>query len=599
MMGCRNAGGSRQPVQRSGYSRRPAGSGHTMAERYTRPTSALLINEPPLQVLPTLACAVGLSEAIVLQQLHYWLQRTKHERDGRLWVHFTYQQWQAQFPWWSIRTLKTLLPEMESRGLILTANYNRHVTDRTKWYTINYAHPHLSGQASPATRPPSTVREDRPSNPLLISEPPLQVVPTLARVVGLNAAIVLQQLHYRLQRSRHVRDARPWVYNTYEQWQEQFPWWSIRTLKRLFQGMEGEGIILVANYNRSPLDRTKWYTIDYKHLILSVPTPPSDRSLPRCDIGTIKECNIGTIQECSPDTVRGGKSVTIEDRDWHDQSADRARSNQERTSETSIEIPTRKVRQKKQHGKLPAVDGAPESIVVALLDQLVRHGITATIASKLVGTIDPATIEQQVNVYDWLCEQAPDDAHVTPGRLRRMIEEDWAPPRDFVPPVERARLATVEQTVEMERAQRQERVREEERRNWAAAKSEYAALLASLGLQAEDQTVWHILVDSPRRLPSVFARALFYAPQEDMPAAIIFRERADYELVTGAAYAKERVEIEHRIRDRFPNTVRARQARCAVVYLASEDVRAALTVSPEETCRGDFAHPLVAVGLKT
>ncbi|HET8626502.1 MAG TPA: hypothetical protein VFL91_03740, partial [Thermomicrobiales bacterium] len=108
-----------------------------------RPGSTLLVNEPPLQVLPTLAQAVGLSEAIVLQQLHYWLQRARHERDGRPWVRFTYEEWQAQLPWWSLRTLKTLLPDLEARGLIATANYNRHPTDRTKWYTINYYHPAL------------------------------------------------------------------------------------------------------------------------------------------------------------------------------------------------------------------------------------------------------------------------------------------------------------------------------------------------------------------------------------------------------------------------------------------------------------------------
>ncbi|MDP9372522.1 MAG: hypothetical protein M3Q65_08745, partial [Chloroflexota bacterium] len=119
--------------------------GQVVPNRFARPTSALLINESPLQVLPTLARAVGLSEAIVLQQLHYWLQRTPHEHDRRPWVVFTYEQWRAQFPWWSLRTLKTLLPELEARGLILTANYNRHATDRTKWYTINYDHPYLAG----------------------------------------------------------------------------------------------------------------------------------------------------------------------------------------------------------------------------------------------------------------------------------------------------------------------------------------------------------------------------------------------------------------------------------------------------------------------
>ena len=43
---------------------------------------AQLYNEPPLTVSPSLAAAVGLNEAIVLQQVHYWTQNSeKNERN--------------------------------------------------------------------------------------------------------------------------------------------------------------------------------------------------------------------------------------------------------------------------------------------------------------------------------------------------------------------------------------------------------------------------------------------------------------------------------------------------------------------------------------
>ena len=35
--------------------------------------SRLLINEPPLIVLPSLAKEIGLNEAIIVQQIQYWL----------------------------------------------------------------------------------------------------------------------------------------------------------------------------------------------------------------------------------------------------------------------------------------------------------------------------------------------------------------------------------------------------------------------------------------------------------------------------------------------------------------------------------------------
>lgn len=111
----------------------------------------LLISEPPLQVLPSLAEAVGLKEAIFLQQLHYWLHKTEqmidkqpekrelYEHDGRLWIYNTYDEWAEQFPFWSIPTIQRTIYGLERDGFILTTDeYNKQKTDRTKWYTICY-----------------------------------------------------------------------------------------------------------------------------------------------------------------------------------------------------------------------------------------------------------------------------------------------------------------------------------------------------------------------------------------------------------------------------------------------------------------------------
>ena len=64
----------------------------------TSQSSRLLITEPPLLVLPSLAIAIGLNEAIFLQQLHYWLQQAGKERDGRRWIYNTYDEWHAPAP---------------------------------------------------------------------------------------------------------------------------------------------------------------------------------------------------------------------------------------------------------------------------------------------------------------------------------------------------------------------------------------------------------------------------------------------------------------------------------------------------------------------
>lgn len=101
-------------------------------------TSRLLINEPPLQVLPSLAVRIGLNKAILLQQIHYWLVHTANVRDGRKWVYNSVADWQKQLPFWSERTIRYEFAALEKEGLILTGNFNQAGFDRTKWYTIDY-----------------------------------------------------------------------------------------------------------------------------------------------------------------------------------------------------------------------------------------------------------------------------------------------------------------------------------------------------------------------------------------------------------------------------------------------------------------------------
>src|SRR5699024_12648676 len=64
----------------------------------------------------------------------------------------------------------------------------------------------------------------------------------------------------------HFEEGRYWVYNTYEGWQEQFPFWSVSTIKRTLVRLEESGLLITANYNKMKIDRTKWYTVDYDKL---------------------------------------------------------------------------------------------------------------------------------------------------------------------------------------------------------------------------------------------------------------------------------------------------------------------------------------------
>ncbi|MDS9473204.1 conserved phage C-terminal domain-containing protein [Sporosarcina pasteurii] len=103
---------------------------------------------------------------------------------------------------------------------------------------------------------------------LLINESPLIVLPSLVKEVGLNEAILLQQLHYKSLISKNIRDGYKWVYRTYEEWKnEEFFFWSERTIQRVIHRLEEKGFIVSTDaYNRMKMDKTKWYRINYSML---------------------------------------------------------------------------------------------------------------------------------------------------------------------------------------------------------------------------------------------------------------------------------------------------------------------------------------------
>lgn len=100
--------------------------------------SNLLIDDYPILVLPKLATEIGLNEAIVLQQMHYWLKKSSHNYDGRRWIYNSFPEWQKHFPFWSVMTIKRAVYSLEKQNLLYVGNYNKAKFDKTKWYSINY-----------------------------------------------------------------------------------------------------------------------------------------------------------------------------------------------------------------------------------------------------------------------------------------------------------------------------------------------------------------------------------------------------------------------------------------------------------------------------
>jgi hypothetical protein len=130
---------------------------------------------------------------------------------------------------------------------------------------------------------------------LLMDESPLQVLPGLAVLIGLDEAIFMQQLHFKLyhvlksngREVGKIHEGRPYYYNSIPNWHRyEFPFWSEATLKRIIRRLmigeynasiagkkvtrSGLGLVETCKYldksrrdDEAP-DQTNWYTICYE-----------------------------------------------------------------------------------------------------------------------------------------------------------------------------------------------------------------------------------------------------------------------------------------------------------------------------------------------
>jgi hypothetical protein len=100
--------------------------------------SNLLINEPPLVILPSLAVKIGLGPAIVLQQIQYWSTRVKQSGDGYFWVYNTIEEWNKQFPFWHQNTIAAHLKKLRDSGILIAEFRAESALNRTLFYRIDY-----------------------------------------------------------------------------------------------------------------------------------------------------------------------------------------------------------------------------------------------------------------------------------------------------------------------------------------------------------------------------------------------------------------------------------------------------------------------------
>ena len=220
----------------------------------------LLIDEYPLFVSPTLAAEMGLNQAIIIQQLNYWLQRSNHHYKGKTWIYNTYNNWQEQFPFWSLSTIWRTIADLEKRNIIITGNFNKFKLDQTKWYTLNYKALSCSDE-----------RQETLGSKLFINERLLTVLPSLAVLTGLPEALLLQEIHYNLVEigTNIIRQigATRWVKLSNKQLGSVFRFLSERQLRRIIATLRDKGFLKVSQLDCVSGDSTNYYSNQYEVLL--------------------------------------------------------------------------------------------------------------------------------------------------------------------------------------------------------------------------------------------------------------------------------------------------------------------------------------------
>ncbi len=214
----------------------------------------------------------------------------------------------------------------------------------------------------------------------------------VARRYGLEEAIFLDSLMfwYRENRAngRNFRDGRWWTYNSVSAFEELFPWWSGKQIRRIAASCKEKGALLAGNYNTDQRDRTLWYTPGDELLALYglSETPEGANELAqmgKCNIEHVKT-HVETYTPLPPVPETKGKPVSAASRDEAGEVLDGYAGEDGELRERLEEF--REVRRQKKKplrtrraasiltGKLDRLSGGDRAAKLELLDTAILHG---------------------------------------------------------------------------------------------------------------------------------------------------------------------------------------------------------------------------------
>lgn len=333
----------------------------------------------------------------------------------------------------------------------------------------------------------------------LLDEPPLVVLPSLAKRIGLNEAIVIQQIHYWLTNAREARrtynfrQGRWWVYHSYAEWKLTFPFWSEPTIKRTFLGLEKAGLVVSACLGEDPRDRSKWYSIDYDALAQALQQGETETELPSDQIDPMDSIKM------IPSTRSKRVGASAKDESVQGIHSIRCLTGANTTADTTTD--TTANRHLAEIGE-PAPHSA--AVAVAVIDCPVSS-LPTQLSSPDVELVQ-ALIANDVNRADAerLASSMPEECrrqleflpHVTEFRsgrgayLRSAIEAGYGAPKDY-------------REAQQQSQKTQKRARIQQSRTETARQKQAHLELARSQAQT-DPSVWEaILNEASRRMPKI------------------------------------------------------------------------------------------------
>lgn len=119
---------------------------------------------------------------------------------------------------------------------------------------------------------------------LVAPDRPLVIPQALAFEIGLEAALVLQQIHYWQERGEIRADGKKWFYKAYRQWEAELPL-SSRAIRTAISKLKELGLICVEKLSAKNWYQANWYRIcseSVKALWLSI-CPKRSHPSDQCD----------------------------------------------------------------------------------------------------------------------------------------------------------------------------------------------------------------------------------------------------------------------------------------------------------------------------